>query len=210
MLLSPYVAWQDIPEAWEMGFQDPATLVEKSIEVDVDTSTTTSGLIGLLGLGGLSLLAFLLLTAISMRGRDERRPITICVIARRHFWEYNVYGPGGTMKVVYSRRLANNPRMVNHPLMVPYNRPLQFIMESPEGVICRWTVISLGIDFLASPGRRDGGILTIRRQGLYSGIPYSEAAYPGLFDLSYPMPVVIEVVSFSRYYDWFWFYIATI
>ena len=138
ILLSPYVAWQDIPEAWQMGFQDPATPAGNSFEIDVDLSTTNIGLIGLLGLGGLSLVAFLLVTAISMRGRNEVRPIpiTIRVTARRYFWEYNVYGPDGTIKVVYSRRLANNPTMVNHQLLVPYNRHLQFIMESPDGVIC--------------------------------------------------------------------------
>lgn len=71
-------------------------------------------------------------------------------------------------------------------------------------------LLNVDSDFLAFPGRPDGGIITIGRQGFYCGIPYSEAAYPDLFDLSYPMPVVIQVVSFSRYYDWYWFYIASI
>ena len=31
LLLSPYVAWQDAPEAWQMGFQDPATPVMQGI-----------------------------------------------------------------------------------------------------------------------------------------------------------------------------------
>ena len=31
LLLSPYVAWQYAPEAWQMGFQDPATPVMQGI-----------------------------------------------------------------------------------------------------------------------------------------------------------------------------------
>jgi heme/copper-type cytochrome/quinol oxidase subunit 2 len=105
-------------------------------------------------------------------------------------------------KVIFSRRQPLD--FVDNVLVIPENRPVRFLVTSPDGVIYRWGLPDLGIDCLASPVCPDGEFITIGRRGLFSWVPYSQPGYPHPNDRSFPMPVVMHVVSEPVFNDWFW------
>jgi cytochrome c oxidase subunit 2 len=274
------VAWQDAPEAWQMGFQDPATPVmqgiidlhddicfflivilslvlwmlirtlyffhesqnpipEKiihgtSIEIAwtvapslilvliavpsllllssfpllysmdqaVDQAIREVGVMGVIGV--LAAVSFVLLQA--RRAHPERRPLFIIVIARRHYWMYIIFGPNGFgsgfTKTIYSRARPNNPGYVDYPLVVPYGRPIFFLVYGYD-VRCPWRLRALGINLLAVPGNVDGRMVTIR-PGTDRASPFSEAGYPHPNDRSVEMPIVVRAVTEPVFNGWYW------
>jgi hypothetical protein len=192
-----------------IGGFDYRTGVETTY-IYVTPSGTQFNLIGvLLGIGVIVALCFILWVALSRRVGGERPPIIIQITARRFFWEFRISGPNGFGSgpdvVIYSHGLGNNSGYVQIPFVVPYGRRLSITM-SAEGVICRWRFRRPGrvnFNFIASPDRPDGGIITIP-QGVYNGAPSSVAGYPHPNDRSIVMPFLLHAVSEPVFHHWYW------
>lgn len=191
------------------------TVADIDIDIDIDEvldlpPTDILKILELLGLG--CLLSLILWLALSRRRRNRPPrplPLLITVIARRYFWEYELWQVNGnsmSKKTVISRgqRMGRvNHMWVDHMLVIPEDRSVKFTVISPQGVICRWQVPGFGIDYLASPNRFVEEWTIFGEQGASSWVPCSEPAYPNPLDESFPMPIVINVGS-QRYFDvWF-------
>ena len=122
------------------------TVADIDISIDIDEvldlpPTDILKILELLGLG--CLLSLILWLALSRRRRNRPPrplPLLITVIARRYFWEYELWQVNGnsmSKKTVISRgqRMGRvNHMWVDHMLVIPEDRSVKFTVISPQGV----------------------------------------------------------------------------
>ena len=229
LLLSPYVAWQDAPEAWQIGFQDPANIPLSHFGLIGTFSFHSAVLLFDLPVRGrvrhtvrfdrfgvFSCLSAILLIGLPIRGRvrHERGPLKIFALARRDFWgwgrpywQFIVIDDLGAiqyMKTVHSRQLLYNPRYVDNELWVPLNRPFIVYASSLHGVQSHLPLPALGLDLVAIPNYWDIKDITISQPGVYCGYPYTETGYEGYegYDGRVGMPFVVRAVPRAVHHDW--------
>lgn len=178
LLLSPYVAWQDASQAWEMGFQEPDTSV---IAVDLEQAIC------------LFLLFFLLLSLFVLVWQlipcyvycmDEAKKDGLTVIldgtAHGCFWEFKYSIEDGrdfklrdclsfgTKDLPVITESSSEIDVARQVLVVPANYRIKFRLKSADS-FHTLTVPSNGFSCDAVPNRLNQQTTIFTRKGFYHG-----------------------------------------
>lgn len=105
-------------------------------------------------------------------------------------------------KTVYSRRWQDDPEQVDHRLVVPHGRRINFIVTAWDFVKCRFRVRSQGFNYLATLHNFTGGQVRIQ-YGIHRALPSSQAGYPLPTDQSMVMPIEVEGALEPAYWLWY-------